>query len=87
MPSPTGLAGGAKRVDAFRSTEDFKFHMDNWISTFRKAKTIEGQGNLIIPGDPEREFEEIRMRDGIPLNEKVIIDLIELGKKLGVDFQ
>jgi L-2-hydroxycarboxylate dehydrogenase (NAD+) len=41
---------------------------------------------LIIPGDPEREFEAIRLKEGIPLNEKVIADLTELGKKLGVEF-
>jgi L-2-hydroxycarboxylate dehydrogenase (NAD+) len=77
---------GAMRVDAFRPVEDFKHHMDNWISRFREAKTMEGYDKLIIPGDPEREFEATRRRDGIPLNEKVVTDLSELGQKLGVIF-
>ena len=77
---------GAMRVDAFRTVEDFKHHMDNWISRFREAKTMEGYDKLIIPGDPEREFEATRRRDGIPLNEKVVTDLSELGQKLGVIF-
>ena len=77
---------GAMRVDAFRPVEDFKHHMDNWISRFREAKTMEGYEKLIIPGDPEREFEATRRRDGIPLNEKVVTDLSELGQKLGVIF-
>ena len=77
---------GAMRVDAFRTIEDFKYHMDNWITRFREAKTMEGYNKLIIPGDPEREFETIRMKEGIPLNEKVIIDLKELGEKMGVSF-
>ncbi|MCX8491960.1 MAG: Ldh family oxidoreductase, partial [Cyclobacteriaceae bacterium] len=77
---------GAMRVDAFRPAEDFKFHMDKWINRFREAKTVEGQSKMIIPGDPERESEENRLREGIPLNSKVVEDLQELAKKLGVEF-
>jgi LDH2 family malate/lactate/ureidoglycolate dehydrogenase len=78
---------GAMRVDAFRPADEFKNHMDNWINRFRSAKTIEGQEKLIIPGDPEREHEAIRIKEGIPLNPKVYDDLIELGKKLGVKLE
>ncbi len=76
---------GAMRVDAFRPADEFKKHMDNWITRFRAAKTIEGEEKLIIPGDPEREYETIRRKEGIPVNNKVVEDLKELGKKLGVD--
>lgn len=75
---------GAMRIDAFRPAIEFKFHMDNWITRFRSAKTIAGQEKIIIPGDPERESEIIRMKDGIPLNPKVVDDLRELGNKFGV---
>ncbi len=77
---------GAMRVDAFRPATEFKFHMDNWINRFRNAKTIEGQKKLVIPGDPERESEVIRRKEGIPLNPKVVEDLKELGIKLGVQW-
>jgi L-2-hydroxycarboxylate dehydrogenase (NAD+) len=77
---------GAMRVDAFRSTAEFKTHMDNWISRFRAAKTVDGQPAVVIPGDPERESEAIRKKEGIPLNEKVVIDLKELAIKLNVKF-
>ena len=76
---------GAMRVDAFRPADEFKKHMDNWITRFRSAKTVEGEEKLIIPGDPEREYETIRRQEGIPVNNKVVEDLKELGKKLGVD--
>jgi LDH2 family malate/lactate/ureidoglycolate dehydrogenase len=75
---------GAMRVDAFRPAEEFKLHMDNWITRFRKAKTVEGEKAVVIPGDPERETEAIRMKDGIPLNEKVVKDLEELGARMKV---
>lgn len=77
---------GAMRIDAFRPADEFKAHMDNWINRFRVAKTVEGEARVIIPGDPEREFEVERMNAGIPLNEKVVEDLKELGKKFQVRF-
>jgi LDH2 family malate/lactate/ureidoglycolate dehydrogenase len=75
---------GAMRIDAFRPAEDFKIHMDNWIKGFRSCKTIPGQEKVLVPGDPEREFEQYRIKNGIPLLELVSEDLKELGIKLGV---
>jgi L-2-hydroxycarboxylate dehydrogenase (NAD+) len=77
---------GALRVDAFRPADEFKNHMDTWIGRFRSAKTVEGEQRVIIPGDPEREAETERMARGIPLNDKVVEDLIALGEKLKVKF-
>jgi L-2-hydroxycarboxylate dehydrogenase (NAD+) len=77
---------GAMRIDAFRSTQEFKDNMDKWISRFRTAKTVDTQDRVIIPGDPEREMTARRLKDGIPLNEKVVEDLVILGKKTGIEF-
>ncbi|HEY5689881.1 MAG TPA: Ldh family oxidoreductase [Cyclobacteriaceae bacterium] len=77
---------GAMRVDAFRPKEDFVKHMDNWIARFRNAKTVKGQERVVIPGDPEREQEALRAKNGIPLNEKVLADLKEVADKLKVSF-
>ncbi|HMP99994.1 MAG TPA: Ldh family oxidoreductase [Cyclobacteriaceae bacterium] len=76
---------GALRIDAFRPADEFKHHMDNWITRFRKTKTIAGQEKVLIPGDPEREMEAIRMKEGIPLNNNVLNDLKVLAEKLGLD--
>ncbi|MEP2771761.1 MAG: Ldh family oxidoreductase [Fulvivirga sp.] len=77
---------GAMRIDAFRPAGEFKSHMDNWISRFRETEAVEGK-KVLIPGDPEREMETKRNNDGIPLNDKVVADLKEVGKKLGVTFE
>src|SRR5688572_28616359 len=77
---------GAMRVDAFRPADEFKHHMDNWITRFRNAKPIEGQEKVLIPGDPEREISAERLRNGIPLNPKVVEDLKELGSRLAIPF-
>lgn len=75
---------GAMRVDAFRPAEEFKQHMDNWISRFRDAKPASGQNKVLIPGDPEREMEAERMNNGIPVIDAVVADLKTLEDKLGV---
>lgn len=77
---------GAMRVDAFRPADEFKSHMDNWITRFRSAKTVASEEKIIIPGDPEREITKERREKGIPLNEKVIEDLKQLGEKIGARF-
>jgi len=78
---------GAMRVDAFRPANEFKSHMDQWISRFREARTIAGREHIVIPGDPERECEQQRMKDGIPVNPKVVADLQEVAKKFSVKFR
>ncbi len=77
---------GAMRVDGFRPAEEFKKHMDNWIRRFRSAKTIPGQERVLIPGDPEREMEAVRKKQGIPLLEPVINDLKSLAERFDLDF-
>lgn len=91
VPMPTGMPGkgighffGAMRVNAFRPADDFKWHMDNWIRRFRSAKTVEGEEKVLIPGDPEREMETIRMQKGIPLLGAVETDLVALGERFGL---
>jgi len=75
---------GAMRIDAFRPADDFKKHMDHWIQGFRNAKPMEGEEKVLVPGDPEREFESERKMNGIPLLDTVIRDLEELSSRLGV---
>lgn len=78
---------GAIRVDAFRPAQEFKENMDNWIQTFRNAEPSEGQEKVLIPGDPERELTEERLKNGIPLHEQVVEDLRKLGESFGIEFK
>jgi L-2-hydroxycarboxylate dehydrogenase (NAD+) len=78
---------GAMRIDAFRPAEDFKKHMDQWITRFRSARTAESFDKVIIPGDPEREMEATRRQEGIPLLGPVVDDLNFLGEKFGIPLQ
>ncbi|TKK67723.1 Ldh family oxidoreductase [Ilyomonas limi] len=91
VPVPENMPGkglghffGAMRVDAFRPAEKFKAHMDNWIQRFRNAKPASGYEKVLIPGDPEREMETIRMKEGIPVVESVVNELKKVGEMMGV---
>lgn len=91
LPMPENMPGegighffGVMRIDAFRKSAEFKEHMDKWIKRFRSAKTIPGQEKVLIPGDPEREMEAERMKNGIPLLPAVVEDLQLLGDRFKV---
>jgi len=91
IPMPQNMPGeglghffGAMRIDAFRPADEFKMHMDNWITRFRQAIPAEGHEKVLIPGDPEREMEEIRMKNGIPIIESVVNDLKSVGERFGI---
>jgi len=93
VPMPQHMPGkglghffGAMRVDAFRPADEFKQHMDNWIERFRNAKPAEGYDKVLIPGDPEREMEAIRMKEGIPTVDAVVDDLKKVAEKFGIEF-
>ncbi len=86
IPMPENMPGkglghffGAMRIDAFRPATDFKQHMDNWITRFRAAKPAEGCEKVLIPGDPEREIQQSRMVEGIPLLTTIVEDLKNTG--------
>lgn len=92
LDPPTDLVGkgighflGAMRVDGFRPVDDFKTHMDNWISRFKSAKTVSGEPSVIIPGEPELEAEKERSQSGIPLVDAVVNDLNELADRFGLE--
>ena len=74
------------RIDAFRPATDFKEHMDRWIRRFRTAKVVEGQSSVLIPGDPERKMQAERLKYGIPLQQSVNEDLVDLGVRFGIIF-
>lgn len=75
---------GAMRVDAFRPANEYREHMDNWIKGFRNARPQQGQEKVLVPGDPEREFEAVRMQEGIPLLDAVVNDLEALAERFSL---
>lgn len=77
---------GAMRVDGFRPIDDFKTNMDQWIDRFKSSDTIDGQSEVIIPGEPEARIHLERIKNGIPLIDAVYSDLQKICSDLEVEF-
>jgi L-2-hydroxycarboxylate dehydrogenase (NAD+) len=77
---------GAMQIDGFMDVEEFKQRIDEWIDVFRNTKPVKGQKAVLIPGDPEHEEEVIRRKEGIPLLQPVIDDLMDISRKTGIPF-
>jgi len=77
---------GAMEIDGFIDKDEFKKQIDEWIHVFRKTKAAPGTNGPLIPGDPEREAEAIRSKEGIPLLKPVVDDLLDISAKTGIPF-
>ena len=77
---------GAMKIDAFIDPDEFKRQIDDWIHTFRNARPAPGSDGPLIPGDPEREAEQLRRTQGIPLVMPVVEDLRRISSETGIPF-
>jgi LDH2 family malate/lactate/ureidoglycolate dehydrogenase len=76
---------GAMRVDGFRPVDEFKDHLDNWVSRFKSSATVDPAQKVVIPGEPELEAEADRTANGIPLVDAVVEDLNKLAERFNID--
>jgi L-2-hydroxycarboxylate dehydrogenase (NAD+) len=77
---------GALRIDAFIEKDEFKRQIDDLIRTLRKTRPAPGTAGPLIPGDPEREAEAVRRREGIPLVAPVVEELRDISRQTGISF-
>jgi LDH2 family malate/lactate/ureidoglycolate dehydrogenase len=77
---------GAMRIDGFIDADSFKRQVDEYIRVFRATKPAPGTTGPLIPGDPEREAEKLRRKEGVPLLVPVLEDLREISRKTGIPF-
>ena len=78
---------GAMQIDGFIEKDEFKKQIDEWVRVFRNTKPAPGTNGPLIPGDPEREAEAIRSKQGIPLIKPVVDDLLDISRKTGIPFE
>jgi len=77
---------GALRIDSFLPVENFKKSMDEMIEAFEALPKLPGVKKIYAAGGYEAEIEKDRKANGIPLNAKVIQELQELAKELGIEY-
>jgi L-2-hydroxycarboxylate dehydrogenase (NAD+) len=75
---------GAMRIDGFIDVDMFKHQVDDYIRVFRATKPAPGTSGPLIPGDPERESEQLRRKGGVPLILPVVEELLDISGKTGI---
>jgi L-2-hydroxycarboxylate dehydrogenase (NAD+) len=72
---------------ASSTKDEFKKQIADWIHVFRNTKPAPATKGPLIPGDPEREAEAIRSKEGIPLLKPVVDDLLDISTQTGIPFE
>jgi LDH2 family malate/lactate/ureidoglycolate dehydrogenase len=83
-PSPNGVFVIAIDPDAFVGLDAFVGGTDGVLTEVKKIPPETGK-KVLIPGEPEWDSKEKRLREGIPLPDETWEKIIELTKKLGID--
>jgi LDH2 family malate/lactate/ureidoglycolate dehydrogenase len=83
-PSTNGVFAIAFDPEAFIGLDNFRQEADE---LFKKVKHVEPEPGkrVLIPGEPEWETKEQRLRDGIPIPEETWNQITELTSKLGIE--
>ncbi len=84
-----GLAGVghaflAIKVGVFDDVVAFKQRMDEYSEEIKGAPRARGVSEIYLPGELEFIKERERRQRGIPLPQKVVEDLLAIGKETGV---
>jgi LDH2 family malate/lactate/ureidoglycolate dehydrogenase len=78
---------GAMRIDGFIDADKFKRKIDDYVRVFRATKPAPGSNGPLIPGDPEREAELVRRKNGVPLILPVVEELRDISQRTGIPFE
>lgn len=79
-----GHVFAALRLDQFGDPDTIKRGLDDMMRKFNESPPAPGFDRVMIPGQPEAECMQNRMRDGIPLMDSTVSDLSSLSEQFGV---
>lgn len=86
QPANLGHLFGAWRVDSFRPVSEFKTAMDDLQQLIKNVPKAAGRERIYIHGEKEHAAMQQNLREGIPLNSKVKIDLAEVSREFDLEF-
>ena len=75
---------GAWSLDGFMEPKEFMERMDTWINRFKGSVPIDEEQPVQVHGESERQEFVRRSANGIPVHQKVIEGLRELGEEINV---
>jgi len=74
----------AINIAAFEDIGIFKRRLSGYCKTLRQQAMADPGARAKVPGDPEKEMKKQRLREGIPVPDRLWKDLFRLGEEAGV---
>lgn len=75
---------GAWAIDGFMDVDEFKHRMDLWITRFKESVPVDSKNPVLVAGEPEMLNYNDRINKGIPLNNKVLKEILQIGESFNV---
>ncbi len=83
-PSPNGIFMMAVNPDAFIGLDEFMKNTDTLLEQVKNWPALGGK-RVMVPGMPEQETKEKRLKEGIELPETTWSEILALCEELGID--
>jgi uncharacterized oxidoreductase len=74
-------------VTPFLPPDQFRGHVDQLTAYVKSARPVPGMDRVFIPGEPDREEEARRTREGIPFSDEAWNRVEAVLQELGVSAQ
>ena len=71
-------------VDVFSSDGFFAKEMRQYVDFFKSAKPVAPDGEVLVPGEPERALRKKRLAEGIPLPDDAWRAIIGAAHEVGL---
>jgi LDH2 family malate/lactate/ureidoglycolate dehydrogenase len=76
----------AIRIDGFVDVSTFKHRLKVLADAARHEPARDPEQPVLFPGDPEKNEEETRIKDGIPMSAALVQEMKDTGRSYGVEF-
>ncbi len=88
FPDKTGICHGFMAINpaAFGDPEQIKAHFSEYLEKLRESAKAEGAERIYTHGQKEVLAQEDRRKNGIPVNDGTMIELLDLCSYLNLDF-
>ena len=74
----------AMHIEHFVPIDEFKCAVDRLIRTIKGARVAEGFSEILLPGEPEARMMVERLREGIPVDDELMQQIVRAGDKVGL---
>lgn len=80
-----GLCINAYSIEAFTDMDTYFNEIEALIRHVKSSRTDDATEEILVPGDPEYRMEEVRSRDGIPIDDETWKQIKQAAVSIGLD--